>query len=157
MLLRRSYATSVRGCEEEGEGGEGGEEGEGRIRPGSSPPRQICATRPRTNPPTHSVSESSARQKWNAKLCRWAPRAAAGHSSSVHSAVFPLPGPPTSSTPQEPPADFADPAVRVPGLDAAVVVDAGAAGLPGAPVTPARPLVFSWRQCWILWKTHSRQ
>lgn len=127
--------------------------------PGTNPLRQIWATRPRINPPTHSVSESSARQKWKARLCwcrpRWVPCADVGHNSSVHSAVFPLPGPPTSNTPQELP-DFADPAVRLVGLDAPPLVPSGGCLL-GVLVTPLRLLVFSWRQCWILWKTHSRQ
>lgn len=127
--------------------------------PGSSPLRQICPTRPRMKPPTHSVSESSARQKWNARLCCCSPRcvpcADVGHNSSVHTAVLPLPGPPTSNTPHELP-DFADPEVRVPVLDTPPGVARGGC-LMGGLVTPLRLLVFSWRQCWILWKTHSRQ
>lgn len=125
--------------------------------PGSSPLRQICATRPWMKLLTHSVSESSARQKWYARPCccrpRCVPCADVGHNSSVQTAVFPLPGPPTSNTPQELP-DFADPGVSVPGLDTPPL---GASCLLGGLLTPLRLLVFSWRQCWILWKTHSRQ
>lgn len=73
----------------------------------------------------------------------------------MHSAVLPLPGPPTSSTPQEPP-DLVEPAVRLPGLDDPPLVASGGCLL-GVLATPLRLLLFSWRQCWILWKTHSRQ
>lgn len=115
---------------------------------GTRPLVQICVTRPRINPLTHTVSESSARQKWNARQNwlkpRWLPCGELGHSSSVQSAVLPLPGPPTSKTPHDP--DFPAPDwVPPPGM--------GGPSLPEPQEVP----VFSWRQCWILWKTHSRQ
>lgn len=118
--------------------------------PWSSPLRQIWATRPLINPPTHKVSESWALQKWKAKAWRCKPlcklAGELGHSSSVHRAVLPLPGPPTNNTPQA--APFPETTLAL--FPEFITRD-------GVLTALLQQLVFSWRQCWSLWKTHSLQ